>query len=134
MRRSLWGNSVLVPGAIKSSGTGGIGYGSGAGGAVVQGTSKSTGVTLDKVCGTITMHNAELAAAAIVSFTVTNATVAATDVVIIQHDSVATLGKYLVSANTMAAGSFNVTVTNISAGNLSEAIVLRFAIIKAVIA
>jgi len=111
-----------------------VGYQTGAGGTVTQITSKATGVTLDKLCGTITMHNAELAAAAIVSFTVTDAMVAATDLIVIQHDSVATLGKYLVSANTMAEGSFNITVTNISAGNLSEAIVLRFAVIRAVIA
>lgn len=120
--RKLWGKAVTP-----------IGYSAGAGGTVTQITSKATGVTLDKMCGTITLHNAELAAAAIVSFTVTNSQVTATDLVLIQHDSVATFGKYLVSANTMAAGSFNVTVTNISAGNLSEAIVLRFAVIKATI-
>lgn len=121
--KKIWGKSVTP-----------VGYSAGQGGTVTQITSKATGVTLDKPCGTITMHNAELAAAAIVSFTVTNAFVTATDVVAIQHDSVATLGKYLVSANTMAEGSFNVTVTNVSAGNLSEAIVLRFAVIRAVIA
>ena len=41
-----------------------IGYTSGLGGAVTQATSKSTGVTLNKPCGTITMHDASLAAAA----------------------------------------------------------------------
>jgi len=121
--RKVWGNAITP-----------VGYSAGAGGTVTQITSKATGVTLDKLCGTITLHNAALAAAAIVSFTVTNAQATATDVVTIQHDSDGTVGKYLVSANTMAAGSFGVTVTNISAGNLSEAIVLRFAIIRAVIA
>jgi hypothetical protein len=121
--KKIWGSAVTP-----------VGYSAGAGGTVTQITSKATGVTLDKLCGTITLHNAELAAAAIVSFAVTDAQVTATDVVAIQHDSGGTVGKYLVSANTMAAGSFGVTVTNISAGNLSEAIVLRFAVIRAVIA
>ena len=53
------------------------------GGAVTQATSKSTGVTLNKPCGAITMHNASLAGDAEVSFTVTNSEVAATDVVLV---------------------------------------------------
>jgi len=45
--------SVTTTGAIRSSGTGGIGYATGAGGAVVQATSKVTAFTLNKTCGTI---------------------------------------------------------------------------------
>ena len=56
-----------------------IGYVSG--GAVTQLTSKSTGVTLNKPCGAITLHNASLTGDAEVTFTVTNSEVAATDVV-----------------------------------------------------
>lgn len=113
--------------------TGAVGYAAGTGGTVVQATSKSTGVTLNKLCGTITLNGAALAAAGIVTFTVTNNTVAATDIVAIQHDSAGTTGAYTVMPNTMAAGSFKVSVRNNSAGSLSEAIVLRFAVIKAVI-
>ena len=112
--------------------TGTLGYATGAGGTVTQATSKATGVTLDKACGTITMNNAALNLLTIVSFTLTNSTIAATDVVVIQHDSAGTLGAYTVSANTMAAGSCQITVRNNTAGSLSEAIVLRFAIVKAV--
>ena len=117
---------------VSSSPTAGIGYMTGAGGTVTQATSKATGVTLDKVCGTITMNNAALNLLTIVSFTLTNSAIAATDVVHIQHDSAGTLGAYTVSANTMAAGSCQITVRNATAGSLSEAIVLRFAVIKAV--
>lgn len=113
--------------------TGNIGYATGAGGAVTQATSKSTGVTLNKICGTITLHNAALAAAAIVTFTVTNSTVAATDVPYVTHDTVGTIAGYTVIGNTSAAGSFKVSVRNNTAGSLSEAIVLRFAVIKAVV-
>ena len=134
MRRSIWGNSVLVPGAIKSSGTGGIGYMAGAGGAVTQGTGKTTGVTIDKTCGTITLVNTSMNADTIASFAVTNGTGVARDIVLITHDSVGTLGAYSVVANTVATGSFSVAIKNNTAGALGEAIVLRFAVIKAVIA
>jgi hypothetical protein len=106
-----------------------IGYVSG--GAVTQGTSKSTGVTLNKACGQITMHDAALAAGAEVSFTVTNSEVAASDIVLVNHSSAGTAGSYLVQANSIAAGSFAITVSNASAGSLGEAIVLTYAIFKA---
>ena len=109
------------------------GYITGDGGTVTQGTSKSTAVTLNKKCGTVTMHNAALAADAIVSFTLTNSTIAATDVVVLNHASAGTAGKYALNAQA-AAGSASINVTNISAGSLSEAIVIRFAVIKAVTA
>ena len=115
-----------------SVGTAAFGYGTGAGGTVTQATSKATGVTLNKLCGTITMHNAALAAAAIVSFVVTTNQVAAGDVVHIQHDTVGAIGGYTVMPNTSANGSFRVSVRNNTAGSLSEAIVLRFVVIKAV--
>jgi hypothetical protein len=77
------------------------------------------------------MHNASLADATNVSFTVTNSTVAANDVVIVNHSSAGTAGAYTVEANAIAAGSFAVTVRNVSGGSLSQAIVLSFAVIKA---
>lgn len=127
------GTTLQVVGGITStSPTSGIGYATGAGGTVTQLTSKSTGVTLSKNCGTITLNNAALAAGAVVSFTVTNTSVAANDVVYTQHDSGGTIGAYTVTANTMAAGSYKITVRNNTAGSLSEAIVIRFVVIKAV--
>jgi hypothetical protein len=129
-----WGGNFVKSGYIKSSGTGGIGYATGAGGTVTQGTNKATGVTIDKPCGTITTHNATLNAATIVSFAVTNSCVAATDVIAIQHDSGGTLGSYTINPSTVAAGSFAINIRNNTAGNLGEALVLRFAVIKAVIA
>lgn len=117
-----------------SSNAGGVGYTTGAGGTVIQGagSGKATGVTLNTICGQITMNNAALAAGAEVSFTVTNSACATTDCVVVNHDSVGTLGAYGVYANNIGAGSFAITVTNLSIGSLSEAIVLNFAIIKAV--
>lgn len=124
-------DTIAVTGAITSSGaTSGIGYTTGAGGTVTQATSKSTGVTLNKVTGAITMNNAALNAGIEVSFTVTNSAIAAADVVLANHSSAGTAGAYMIQANSIAAGSFALTVTNLTAGNLSEAIVLSFVIIK----
>ena len=109
------------------------GYITGDGGTVTQATSKSTAVTLNKKCGTVTLNNAALAADAIVTFTLTNSTIAATDVVVLNHSSAGTAGKYALNAQA-AAGSASINVTNISAGSLSEAIVVRFAVVKAVTA
>lgn len=108
-----------------------VGYPTGVGGAVTQATSKVTGVTLDKLCGAITMNGAALAAGVEVSFTVTNSQVAATDVVVVCVKSGGTAGAYLVTVGAVAAGSFAITVSNASAGSLSEAVVLNFAVIKA---
>jgi len=109
-----------------------VGYSTGTGGTVTQATSKSTGVTLNKRCGQITMNNAALSAAAEVSFTFTNSTIAATDVVVTAISSGATAGAYNTHVDAIAAGSCRISITNFSAGPLSEAIVLNFAVIKAV--
>lgn len=110
--------------------TSAFGYGAGAGGSVTQLTSKATAVTLNKLCGRITMHNAALAAAAEVAFTLTNSLIAATDVVVVNMQSVGTAGAYFVSVGAVAAGSCSITVGNASTGSLSQAVVLNFVVIK----
>ena len=114
--------------------TEGVGYATGAGGTVTQATSKSTGVTLNKTCGQITMNNAALLPQTAVAFTVTNSLVASTDVVIVNIDSVGTSGAYLVSVGAVGAGSFEITLYNATLGALGEAVVLNFAVVKAVTA
>jgi hypothetical protein len=115
--------------------TAGVGYGTGAGGTVTQATSKATGVTLNKICGTITMDAATLAHQTPVAFTLTNSAIAATDVVAVCVKSGGTAGAYLVSAGAVAAGSCSITLFNCqTSGSLSEAVVLSFAVIKAVAA
>ena len=108
----------------------GIGYRTGAGGTVTQATNKQTGVTLNRPCGQITMNNEALAAGAETSFTVTNSLIEAGDVVVAIHGSAGAQGSYLVNACEIVAGSFDVTVSNVSAGSLSEAIVINFVLIK----
>ena len=108
------------------------GYVAGEGGTVTQATSKSTGVTLSKKCGQITMNAAALAADTTVSFTLTNTEVVATDIIILNHVSGGTAGSYLLNAQA-GSGSASINVRNITGGALSEAIVIGFAIIKAVV-
>ena len=111
-----------------NSTTGVFGYGSGYN-TVTQATNKSTGVTLNAPCGQITMNNATLNADTTVSFTLTNSSITASDVLILNHVSGGTAGSYLLNAQA-AAGSASINVRNITAGNLGEAIVIGFAIIK----
>lgn len=135
------GSGALTPSSVRSTGgittsspTAGLGYATGAGGAVTQATNKSTGVTLGKIAGAITMNNAALADATTVSFIVTDAAVAATDNVLVNHVSGGTAGAYVVSANNFSTGFFSISVRNVSGGSLSEAIVLQYSVVKSVAA
>lgn len=126
MRIDTSGN-VLVTNAA------GIGYGVGAGGTVVQATSKSTAVTLNKPTGQITMNNAALAAGASVTFQLSNNLITTVDALILTIDAYSIIGipteKYSVSGSVLGSGAY-ITVKNISAGSLSEALRINFTIIK----
>jgi len=106
-----------------------IGYSTAAQGAVTQATSKSTGVTLNKSAGQITMDAASLAATTNVTFTLTNNLLSAKDVLILNVSGAATAGAYNCWVSSMTAGSATITLRNISGGSLSEAVVLNFVII-----
>lgn len=128
-----FGGLISSASSVKStSATAGLGYATGAGGTVTQGTNKSTGVTLDKVCGQITMHNAALNAGTAVSFTLTNSAIASTDTVRVNIQSGATANSYNVDVTAVAAGSCRIQLRNFSGSNLSEALVLNFAVLKGV--
>ena len=121
-------------GIVSTSPTAGIGYSTGAGSAVAQITSKSTGVTLNTVCGAITLNAASLAASTGVGFTLTNSAIAASDGVYVNIKSGATADSYTVTVDACAAGSCRISLRNLSAGALAEAVVLTFVVIKAVTA
>ena len=124
------GTSLSTTGTIVSTGTAGVGYATGAGGAVTQITSRTTGVTLNKTAGAITLVSAAGSATA-ATFTVTNSTVAATDVIILNQKSGTDLYDLMVTA--VAAGSFNLTFRT-TGGTTTEIPVFNFAVIKAVAA
>lgn len=106
----------------------GIGYATGCGGAVTQTTGRTTGVTLDKPTGAITLVSAA-GSATWQSFTVTNNTVAATDTVVVSQKSGTDL--YMIFVTAVAAGSFRISFAT-TGGTTTEQPVFNFAVIKAV--
>ena len=121
---------------ISTSPTGnGIGYGTGAGGAVTQTTNRTTGVTVNTLSGTITTNTTSLAAEGSADFVVTNSEVAIGDVIVLSIRSGETSGGTILSVQDVAAGSFAIRVHN---GNVASgtaetgAILINFAVIKAV--
>jgi hypothetical protein len=123
--------NLSVTGNILSNGaTGAIGYATGSGGAVTQATSRTTGVTLNKTNGAITLVSAA-GLATYQSFTVTNSTVAATDTIIVNQKS--GTDKYIILITAVAAGSFQITFAT-TGGTTTEQPVFNFAVIKAVTA
>jgi hypothetical protein len=110
-----------------------IGYAASGQGTVTQITSKSTGVTLNKSAGRITMHDAALAAGAAVSFILTNSTISINDTIIVNVSSNTTgsaLGAYTTYVSYLAAGSALITLRNLTAAtSYSEAVIINYAIV-----
>jgi hypothetical protein len=106
-----------------------LGYTAEASGTVTQLTDKSTGVTLNKSAGQITLNGASLANITNVSFTLTNSTISAKDVVILSVASGATAGAYNCWISSKTTGSCVITIRNLSGGSLSEAFVINYAVI-----
>jgi hypothetical protein len=79
--------------------------------------------------GRITMNNAALAGNTAVTFTLTNSTISALDVVIVNVSGGGTAGAYISYISSMTAGSADVTLRNLTAGSLSEAVIINFSII-----
>lgn len=134
-------NVTAFPANVTINGSGGLsltdsgtmGYNSGAGGTVAQTGNKSTAVILNKPSGEITMQATALGAGTSVSFTLTNSTIGARDVMIVNLVGGGTAGAYTYDIN-CTTGSAVITVRNVTAGSLSEALVLRYVVIKGSIA
>jgi hypothetical protein len=121
------GGFVAAVGLYSTNPIHGIGYTVGAGGTVTQLTSKATSVTINKVSGQITTHNASLAANTWVSFSVSCSAMAITDIVHVMSAN----GNYLAKASNPANGSFTIDLLNRTAGALADAVVITYVIIKA---
>jgi len=115
-------------GSFLITGAGGIGYGTGSGGAVTQITSRTTSVTLNKTNGAITLVSAA-GTTTWQSFTVNNSTVADTDVVCVSQKSGTDTYQYAVT--NVSAGSFQLSFRTV-VGTTVEQPVFNFAVIKAV--
>jgi hypothetical protein len=106
-----------------------LGYAAGAQGTVTQLTGKSTGVTLNKSAGRITMNNEALAGNTAVSFTLTNSLISANDVIVLNVSGGATAAAYTTYVSSMTTGSAVLTLRNLTSGSLSEAVILNFSTI-----
>lgn len=110
-----------------------LGYSAAAQGTVTQLTDKSTGVTLNKSAGRITMNNAALAGSTAVSFTLTNNLISTNDTIVVCVSSNTTgsaAGAYTTYVSYLSAGSALITLRNLTAStSYSEAVIINFAII-----
>ena len=120
-------------GSILCLSTGRVGYGSGAGGIATQAGGKNATVTINKSCGQIVTDNTSLASGETMSFLVNNSIVRATDGIDIWLVSgFAAPASYQMWIDGVSQGIFRITMKNISAGSLSEALTIGFAIKGAV--
>ena len=109
-----------------------IGYSTSAQGTVTQLTDKSTGVTLNKSAGRITMNNAALAGGAVASFTLTNSLISTNDTIIVCVSSNTTgsaAGAYTAYVSYLSAGTALISLRNLSSTSYSEAVIINYAII-----
>jgi hypothetical protein len=121
---------LTFSGAVLFSG-GVFGYTTGAGGTVTQATSRTTGVTLNKLSGQITTNTTSLAAASTAKFTVTNSTVTALDTVVVSIASGSTTDQTDVKVQRVAAGAFDIVVANRHASTAETgAIVINYNVIR----
>ena len=120
--KSFSGNLLVTGGAL--------GYGVGAGGSVVQATSKITSVTLNKVCGQITMHNAALAANGAVRFIVNNTFIGGNDEVSVWLVNPVNQAVYDVAVVGLVPGIVAILLRNNASISYSDSVVLGFAVRK----
>jgi len=118
-----------------------IGYPVGTGGTVTQLTSRTTGVTLNKITGSITLFAAAIAGREADEFTLTNSTIGANDVVMVSIKSgaaAATRKYYQTHVVATAAGSCVISVGNLDNSSIptagTESPVLQFVVIKGAVA
>lgn len=116
--RALWRDMVeSLGGVLVDSGT------------VTQDTSITTGVTINKTNGQITTVSTTLGAAEEAAFTVTNSTVTATSVVVACLAATTSAGTPVAVVTRVAAGSFQITVTNLHAeAALNNTLTINFAV------
>lgn len=110
-----------------------VGFSTGAGGTVTQLTSRTTGVTLNKPSGQITLVAGSIAGLSSQEFTLTNSYIAATDVVLVSFASGLTAATYDVTVTQTSAGSCKISVHNVNnSATPTDTPVINFVVIKGV--
>lgn len=97
------------------------------GAAVAQATDRTTTVVINAPAGQITTQATSLAAGAEVKFTVTNSFVTLTSVPVVAIRSGQTADTSVIAVTAVAAGSFQITITNLAAATADTgAMVINF--------
>jgi hypothetical protein len=118
-----------------------FGYaGADVGGTATQDDTRTTGVTLNKICGDITLVSASIPAASTQRFTLTNSTIGANDMVLVCLAGGAAAGTepdtstYDVGVLRIATGACDIVIHNTDKTNATttEQLVVRFMVIKGV--
>ena len=136
------GNINLTPnGTGQVLTTAPLGYGTGAGGTVTQLTSRTTGVTLDKITGEIVLFAGSISGHEADEFTLTNNLIGANDAIMLCIKSGAAAGTrkyYQVHAVAVTAGSCVISVGNIDNSSIpaagTESPVIQFVVLKGAVA
>jgi len=118
---------IDTAGNFLMTGGGGLGYSTGSGGSVTQSGSRSSSVTINKICGDIQLFSAA-GSASWTSFDVVNGTVQAGDTIIVNQVSGTDL--YLIHITKVAGSEFRITFAT-TGGATVEQPVFRFAVVRA---
>lgn len=120
-------NNLQLNGASEIYGN--FGFSSSARGAVTQLTSKTTAVTINKICGVITTHDQTTSANTGYIFQVNNSLCSSNDIVLLSVQDHGGVVNYTVQPFKVSEGYFKVSF--FAYGSASNAIDISFAIIKA---
>ncbi len=120
--------NALVSAVGLSGTTGAFGYVTGIGGAVTQATSRTTGVTLNKPAGAITLFSTTTTAGQTTTFTLTDSSISANDTVNCTQKS--GVGLYWCAATAISAGSANLSIYTPAAVGSAEAPVFNVTITR----
>lgn len=99
--------------------------------AVTQATSITTGVTCNAYSGVITTVSQTVAAAGEADFVVTNAKVAATDVIAVSIKDHTSAGTFQATVADVSAGAFTIRLSNLHASAAGDnVLVINFVVLK----
>jgi hypothetical protein len=127
---SATGNITSAGQIRSSSNLQGIGYTTGAGSSVTQTVSRTTGVTINAVCGMIQLYTTA-GSGALQTFFVTNNRVAVDDVIVLTMWNTPNIYVYFVNQLPPAGGGFYISFYSIS-GTAVDVPRINFAVIKSV--
>lgn len=126
---NITGGNVISTGAVLSnSASAGIGYSTGAGSTVAQGTNRATAVSLNRPTGQITLVSAA-GNTTPTTFTFNNTCIAATDMLLLAQKSGTNI--YNLNVSNVVANAANITVWT-TGGTTTEAPVINYTVIKGV--